>query len=481
MLIAVPLLDRLEGKLIPIGMDRFRSSPPLGVYWLASILRDAGHEINILDLIALGRIDEQHIQKRAGEAELVGISCNSLNWPTARVVINHIKSAHPALPVVLGGIHPGMYPEHVLNSTSADFVIRGEGEVSLLKLVEALEGKCRFRSVPGLVFRQEGGIVVQPNLGLISIDSIERLPDPAYDFLPNQVYESLSVESARGCKFNCTFCSTKHRGNWRSISAENFVDRLERLSPYLEHTRYKVFSFVDDLYTFDVDRVCEITRLIRERGLDIHATLDARATDIIRGNVVEALLPITNHMLIGAECGYNEGLKRIAKGSTIGVLERAAAMLQEAGISHKAVFSFVIGFPFETREDCTKTIEFASNLLVKYNVRIYLQWFNTIPGSILWDELAVEGCVDIGMYDDFGFFTNKHLFRAGVRLSLDDIYEISSTIKSINTLLLFTQPANDIIQFSPPECLFHEATLNFPSHGVIENGVPPEPSPPIIE
>ena len=148
LLIAVPLMDRFDGKLIPIAMDRFRSSPPLGVYWLASTLRDIGHEINILDLIALGRIDINYIQKCASEAELVGVSCNSLNWPTARVVTSYIKSAHPALPVVLGGIHPGMYPEHVLNSCPADFIIRGEGEVPLRKLVEALEGKCSFKSVP---------------------------------------------------------------------------------------------------------------------------------------------------------------------------------------------------------------------------------------------------------------------------------------------------------------------------------------------
>lgn len=477
LLIAVPLMERVDTEFIPLGMDRIRSSPPLGVYWLAAVLRQAGHAVDVLDLIAASRIDVRKIQRHAGRAELVGISCNTLNWPTARVVVEHIKAVYPDLPIVLGGIHPGGYPEHVFSRCRADFIVAGEGEIPLVRLVEELSGGRDFASVPGLGWRDGDKIRLQPNSGLASVDAVESLPDPAYDLLPSGVYESLSIESARGCKFKCTFCSTRFLGSWRGVSASNFVDRLERLQPYLKRTRYKVFSIIDDLYTLDIQRVADVTREVQRRGMKIQATLDARATDVIRGEVCEALAPITNHMLIGAECGYDEGLKKIAKGCTTKVLERAAAMLQAVGLSHKCVFSFVIGFPFETREDCLKTIEFASKLLVKYNVRVYLQWYNTIPGSAIWEELAAKGLVSIDMYDDFGFFTNEALFKAGVHLPVDQIREISSTIRSLNTLLLFTQPANDIIQFAPPDWLFHEPTVDFPSHGVLENGARPEPPP----
>jgi anaerobic magnesium-protoporphyrin IX monomethyl ester cyclase len=408
---------------------------------------------------------------------VVGVSCNTPNWPTARVVVECIKSACPDLTVVLGGIHPTSYGEHVLKICPADYVIRGEGELPLLQFLEALQRGRPLDSVPGLGYRREGEVVFNPKLGLAPTETVEALPDPAYDFLPWGVYETLSVESARGCKFKCTFCSTKFLGSWRGVSASNFVDRLERLSPFLARTRYGVFSFIDDLYTSDIQRVVDITGLIKERGLGIKATLDARATDVIRGKVAEALVPITNHMLIGAECGYDEGLRKIHKGCTTKVLEQAAALLHSVGLSPQVVFSFVIGFPFETREDCTRTIEFAANLLVKYNVRIYLQWYNTIPGSAIWDELAARGLVDISMYDDFGFFSSEYLFRAGVQLPLDDIRELSETIKSINTMLLFTQPADDIIQFAAPEWLWHKETVDFPSHGVLKDGARPEAVP----
>ena len=477
LLIAVPLMDWVGDELIPISMDRIKSSPPLGVYWLASVLREEGHEVDVLDLIALGRLDWPLIRSRAGGAELVGVSCNTLNWPTARVVVEHIKTDFPDLPLVLGGIHPGGYSEHVLASCPADFIIAGEGEVPLRMLVEALQGKCGLDDVPGLGYRTDDGFVVHPNHGLASVEEVENLPAPAYDLLPEGVYESLSIESARGCKFQCTFCSTKFLGSWRGVSAENFVNRLERMTKYVDRTRYKVFSIIDDLYTLDIHRVAEVTRLLNERGLKIEATLDARATDVIRGEVAEALVPITNHMLIGAECGYDEGLRRVRKGCTIKVLEQAARMLHALGISNRVVFSFIIGLPFETRDDCVKTVEFASKLLTTYNVRVYLQWYNSIPGSVIWNELHAQGLVDITMYDDFGFFTNEYLFRAGVHLPLKDIKELSEMIQSINTMLLFTQPANDIIQFAAPEWLYHDATLDFPSHGVLEDGHRPKPPP----
>ena len=77
------------------------------------------------------------------------------------------------------------------------------------------------------------------------------------------------------------------------------------------------------------------------------------------------------------------------------------------------------------------------------------------------------------MYDDFGFFSNKHLFRAGVPLTLGEIKELSDVIRQLNTALLVTSGRDDIIQFASPDWLFHGETLDFPSHGVLENGQRP--------
>jgi len=454
LLIAVPLMDRIDEDLVPIAMDRIRNSPPLGIYWLAGVLRQKNHEVEVLDLIALGQIDETLILKKSNSANLVGVSSNSLNWPTARLVVNTIKTEYPDLWVVLGGIHPTQYTEHVFASCPVDFVIRGEGEIPLLKLVETLDSqtnKPAWNEIPGLCWRDGESINIQASSEPLTITLLEELPIPFYDQLPYGIYETLSIESARGCKYSCTFCSTKFRGSWRGVSAECFVNRIELMLPYLNRTRFGMFSFVDDLYTLDIERVKKITQLIEARKINIQATIDARATDIVCQGVIDSLIPITNHMLIGAECGYDTGLKRIHKCCTTYILEKAASMLHSSGLAPNVVFSFVIGFPFETKDDCLRTIEFASNLMIKYRVRIYLQWFNTIPGSSLWDGLVSQGLLDISMYDDFGFFTNKHLFHAGVKLSTHEIIELSAIIRNLNKVMLFANPNHDLIQFAPPE------------------------------
>jgi anaerobic magnesium-protoporphyrin IX monomethyl ester cyclase len=459
LLIAVPLMDRIDGELIPIAMDRVRNSPPLGVYWLAGVLRQRNYQVEVLDLIALGRIDEAPILKKAASSNLVGVSANSLNWPTARLVVNKIKTEYPDLPVVLGGIHPTQYPEHVFASSAVDFIIRGEGEAPLVKLVETLRAKKRrpaFNEIPGLCWRDREGVNIQASPEPLTIPILEELPIPAYDQLPHGVYETLSIESSRGCKYSCAFCATKFRGSWRGISAECFINRIEMLLPYLNRTRFNIFSFIDDLYTLDLERVIKITKLIEARKINIQATIDARATDIVRPGVIDSLLPITNQMLIGAECGYDTGLKRINKCLTINILEKAASMLHASGLAPNTVFSFVIGFPFENKDDCLRTIEFASNLMIKYKVRIYLQWFNTIPGSALWDDLVSQGLLDISMYDDFGFFTNKHLFHAGVKLTTAEIIELSEIIRNLNKVMLFANPNHDLLQFAPPQWISEE-------------------------
>jgi len=465
LLIAVPLVDRIGQRLVPIAMDRYKTSPPLGIYLLAAIAREAGHDVQVLDLIAHGSLDLQRAIDAAGRCDVVGVSANSLNWPSARMVVDAVKEAFPRLPAVMGGIHPTSFPDHVLRHSKADYLICGEGDHALPSLLAALAGRIPLRDVPGLAWIEDGFLHCNPNPAL-GIDEISALPDPAYDLLPGDCYESLSVESSRGCRFSCTFCSTRFRGSWRALPADLFVGRLERLQPQVDRTIYKAFSFIDDLFTFDAQRVIDIARRIDERAMDVWATLDARVTDIIKPGVAHAIEPMVSQMLVGAECGYNEGLKAIRKGASVEIIERAAAVLHDIGLAPRTVFSFIIGFPFETADDCRRTIEFATGLLQRYNVRIYLQWFNAIPGSELWDALVADGDLDIAMYDEFGFLTNERIFRTGIRLPLDDIRELSATVRSLNMLLFLTRPAADVLQFAQPDWL-NAPTLDLPSKGIL--------------
>lgn len=166
--------------------------------------------------------------------------------------------------------------------------------------------------------------------------------------------------------------------------------------------------------------------------------------------LVKALAGIVNHLLIGAECGYEEGLRRVHKGTTLTDLKESARVVWEGGISEACVYSFIVGFPWENYDDCMRTISFAADLKLRYDVRLYIQWFNTIPGSYLWNQLKREKRVDSAQYDNYGFFRNDRLFYAGVRLSPEEIARVSETISAINKLLVMVKSNGDLIEYHNP-------------------------------
>jgi anaerobic magnesium-protoporphyrin IX monomethyl ester cyclase len=435
LLIAPPIMDYVDDVLVPIGMDAHRECPPYGMYLLTQALRDAGHEVEILDLIAVGTRDIQPWQLQVARAEMIGIGCTSMSWATARDIVRQIRLMAEHVPIVLGGIHPTMFDRYLLRTHAVDYVIRGEGESALTLLVQALAegGKgSQLSEVPNLSWRTSGGEIIQnPTATKLNPNQIAGFGVPDYSELPKSVYHSLSIESSRGCAFDCSFCSTSYRTTSRRLQPSIFVDRLEKILPHIERTLYKTVHIIDDEFSMNPKRVIEIAKEMHRRGLNTPLIYDSRANDLLYPGYVEHIAPLTYQFLIGAECGYDDGLMRIGKGTTCKKLEDAAKVLHANGIADRADYSFILGLPWETRVEVDKTIEFALDLHAKYGVRILLQWYCEIPGSRLWQRDYDEGLVTPAMYDDYGFFSDLYLFRTAVRLSPREIYDISGTIGSI--------------------------------------------------
>lgn len=282
LLIAPPVMDKFRGRYRPIAMDHERVCPPYGIYMLSSVLKLAGHEVILADLIAEGTRNIKKYFSHLESCSLVGIGATSLSWPTALDVIKQIKTIRKDVPIVLGGIHPTMFDRYILSKYPVQFIIRGEAENAFPLLCRALEEKGDLRKVPNLSWRTSDGRVVRNLLGpLIADKELGSFPLPDYDSLPRQIYQSLSIESSRGCAFDCSFCSTSYRRTWRSIPAEKFVDRLEIIMGYLDLTRAKTIHIIDDEFSLDTKRAIEIAKIIRHRGLDPKLFYDCRSRDIL--------------------------------------------------------------------------------------------------------------------------------------------------------------------------------------------------------
>jgi radical SAM superfamily enzyme YgiQ (UPF0313 family) len=287
--------------------------------------------------------------------------------------------------------------------------------------------------------------------------------------VPAGIYKTLSIESSRGCAFDCAFCSTSYRRCWRAMPTESFVDRLAQVMVHLDRAEHRIIQIVDDEFSTNPKRAMAIVDLIRERGLDPQLVYDSRATDLLADGFVESIADFTHRFLVGAECGYDEGLQRAGKRTSCRILEDAARKLYRHGISERADFSFIMGLPWETRTEVEKTIRFAMHLLGNYGVHVLLQWYCEIPGSRLWQEERERQLVHEAMYDDYGFFRNLYLFRAGVQIGPADIWELNDILDKLAFVARVPYRTEDMIEFAMPDSIasyFPLAGLSQPGAGL---------------
>ncbi|MFF0343418.1 B12-binding domain-containing radical SAM protein [Kribbella sp. NPDC004875] len=469
-LISPPIMDDFGGDPRPIAMDAVRECPAYGMYLLQAVLHAHGHDATLVDLISDGSDRIDTYLRLVAEAGLVGIGATSMSWPTALSVIGQIRAARPDVPIVLGGIHPTMFDEYLLRTFPVQYVVRGEGERAIVELANAVQDNGDLAGVANLSWVSESGELVRnPVARQLSAEDLAAAPLPDYNQLRPGLFQGLSIESSRGCAFDCSFCSTSYRRSYRSIEPEAFVDRLEAVSEYTGRTNTGFVHIIDDEFSMNPRRAVRIAESIRRRGMTPSLVYDSRATDLLFPGYVESIAEFTGQFLVGAECGYDEGLERIGKGTTTDILERAAQKLMVNGIADRADFSFILGLPWETVTEVRRTIAFAAKLYATYGVRLLLQWYCQIPGSRLWQEQRDRLDVSEVMYDEFGFFRNLYLFRSGVRLTPEEIWDVSRQVRALMYLSRARNPERVMIEYGHPEPIslyFPEDLVRGTSHAL---------------
>jgi anaerobic magnesium-protoporphyrin IX monomethyl ester cyclase len=192
---------------------------PYGILFLAAVLEKAGHNVTIYD---------NNIDSRKPE-DFVSVNANLIGFSvlTGRSIGNAIdqskvfKEIFPRASIVWGGVHPSLMPEQTVAEPFIDYVVVGEGEYTLLELVNHLEeGKPGLHSIQGLVFKQ-GDIIIK-NDPRPFIKNLNELPDPAWHLVDIKQYSAITLNTSRGCPFRCTFCynQTFNKGRRADFSAE---------------------------------------------------------------------------------------------------------------------------------------------------------------------------------------------------------------------------------------------------------------------
>lgn len=342
---------------------------PLNYVHLAAYLREKGHEPRIFDMVLDGmtpeRVDDFIQRENVG---LVGIGCMTCELPAALIEARRLKRAHPNVPLVMGGAHPSGAPEDCLGDGAADYVVSGEGEIALLRLVEALDSGGDPLSVPGVWGLRNGTIV--PNVPA-PVPDIEALPPPAYDLLELEKYfrldspwhfpksnRAVQMLTSRGCPYRCSYCHKIHGLKFRALPPEKVLNQMEWL---VRAYGVEEFLIVDDIFNLDLERAKRICQGIIDRRLGVHLQFpNGLRGDRLDQELVALMARAGTHFVsIAIETASDRHQKLIGKNLKVEKAVEAAGWARRNGI--EVCGFFMIGFPNETVEEVEQTIALALN------------------------------------------------------------------------------------------------------------------------
>ncbi|MEW6381054.1 MAG: radical SAM protein [bacterium] len=449
--VSCPVMSFVDNTLVASMQDSYRDSPALGVYLLAAHLHRKGYPCDVLDWVASPQLSLEDVVCRLLNYEVVLLSANSLNWAIARILARKVKERNPGIKTCVGGPHPTCYPRSIIASGCFDGLFRGEADRSIHLVCEVLRSG-REQEIPGFFLTRNAADKASA-VQVIQEPDLTRFDwRPAYDLIPDSQYGTIPVLTSRGCRFNCTFCSTIGHRNWRSYPAQIAVEQLLYALPHCQRTRSKKINIVDNIFTADHQRILDLCKMLPEDAFRRRLTYDATIDDLRDQELLEALEPFTSDLLAGAEVISHDEARKIHKAVSPELIQQAAQNLHKYNLGQRTVFSFIIGFPWHTKENCINTLEFVTNLILDYGVRIYLQWYWPIPGSALWDELERERKIGIEVVDEPGFFRRSEWFYAVRNMSSEDVQMVDERIRPVQMLLSIRHgsPVRRPLEYSPP-------------------------------
>lgn len=337
-------------------------SPPLGLAYLAGALDAAGVAVTVLDLVVV-----PHTATAIAEAlnrlqpDVVGVTAVSMTAEKAFDIIRDVKRTAPDILTVMGGPHATFSAAETLNRIpELDVIVRGEGERTLLDLLGAAKRKARWKTIPGLAYRLDGGVHQTP--WRKPLQDLDALPDPARHHLPLGRYRTLgmpvSLTTSRGCPYACIFCVGRRMvgARVRYRHPERVVDEMEQLADL----GFPQINLADDLFTANPRHCLAICDAILRRGLALRWSAFARV-DTVSTRLLTRMREAGCHAVsFGMESGNAGILKRVRKNITLAQSEAAVAMCRQTGMEAHA--SFILGLPGETPETLAETLTFARRL-----------------------------------------------------------------------------------------------------------------------
>lgn len=388
-------LEERYGAFASVGSQ----VPPLGLCYLAAVLRKSGYTAQIIDAPVFDMEPDQTIAAiREAGAELIGITATTVSIIRASELARAIKKAGISARVIIGGPHVSALPRRTFEEFSDfDIGVINEGEDTVVDVVRCCKDGGSLAAIPGLVYRDGAEVCLTAPRGLI--ENLDDLPFPAWDMIPDiatyykpaphSYYQlpSTSLMTSRGCNGTCTFCARPFMGErYRSNSPDYTLGMIDHL---VKNYGIRDIMFYDDNFLLDRTRVTTICEGILGRGYKISWSCLAR-TDVMSEDFFKLIRRAGCWQIAyGIESGDQTILNNIKKRAKLERVEEMVRRANEAGINTRGYF--MIGCPGETKETVERTINFLTSSSLK---DFHVTFCTPMPGAELFDTAQQYGTFD---------------------------------------------------------------------------------------
>jgi len=384
---------------------------PQGLAYITSVLLKKGYNVEIYNQ-DMHHYTEEHLTEylNNNKFDVIGISVIAGYYQYKKLlkISNAINKSKNRPFYVIGGHGPSPEPEYFLKKTQADVTVTGEGEVTIIELMNAIEKQKSLKDVKGIAFREGDSVVVNEKRPLIK--DIDTIPLPAYDLFPIYYYRlirarhakksdfAMPVLSGRGCTFECSFCYRMDEG-FRPRSNESIIDEIKYLNKKY-NINYIIFS--DELLMSSIGRTVSLCEFIIKVKLDIRWSCNGRL-NYAKPEVLK-LMKRAGCVFInyGIESMDNQVLKNMKKGLTTEQIIKGVEATLKARMSPG--INILFGNIGDNGETLNKGVEF----LLKYDDGAQLRTIRPVtpyPGSPLYYYAIEKGLLK----DCKDFYENKHI------------------------------------------------------------------------
>jgi len=386
---------RFDGKQWKGG----RPYPPLGTLYAAAMLQQQGYQVSFVDTMFYS--DPAQIKAALEQRPSTFIIYDDgFNYLTKMCLTNMQQAAFTmiglakekgAKVIVCSSDATDHYKKYL--QAGADFVLLGEGENTLMELMNALEnGVTHFENIKGIAYRKNEEII-RPDPRPVMKD-LDALPMPAWDlldidsykkmWLKNAGYFSINIGTTRGCPFKCNWCAKPIYGNrYHARSAENVVEELKFLQ---QRTGFDHVWFCDDIFGLKPGWVCQFADLVEKEKIKFQFKIQSRADLLVQENYVAALARAgCTEVWMGAESGSQKILDAMDKGINIEQIKQATFLLRKHHI--KPCFFIQFGYLGETKEDIDLTIKMI-NELMPHEIGISVSY--PLPGTGFYEKVKEQ-------------------------------------------------------------------------------------------